>query len=206
VQGQGPDEVKAKDVVHDTLADSLLFRAPSAIDTYQRRCLDLGPLWPFREEDLARILSVAVRARGVHARIPVDNSTELTGRALDAWASGNHVKLNVERPCTRTEDTFVEAIDGGARRKCLSRFWIAKPAETIVILEAWEPDYCNDQRNGRSGHHAPLGQHQGARFIPSPDRPTRFAGGLCQYAETRPREWPPTPDVAQPEERSTTSS
>lgn len=175
---QGPNEIWAMDFVHDTLADGSLLRVLTVIDTYRRECLALVPQRRFRGEDLARILSAVGQERGLPARITVDNGTEFTSRALDAWAYWNHVQLDFSRPGKPVDNTFIEAFNGSLRRECLSQHWFASIPEAAVILTSWKREYNTDRPHSSLGNHAPLKHHEGGYFIPNPDRLAQFADSL----------------------------
>ena len=110
VIAQGANEVWAMDFVHDTLADGSLLRVLTLIDTHRRECLALVPQRRFRGEDVARIVTAIGTTRGLPTRITVDNGSEFTSRALDAWAYWNHVQLDFSRPGKPGDNTLIEAL------------------------------------------------------------------------------------------------
>lgn len=57
-------------------------------------------------------MSAVIAQRGAPARITVDNGSEFTSPALDAWAYWNHVQLNFSRPGKPVDNTFIEAFNG----------------------------------------------------------------------------------------------
>ena len=178
VLAHGPNEVWAMDFVHDTLADGSRLRVLTVIDTYRRECLALVPQRRFRGEDLARILSAVGTERGLPGRITVDNGTEFTSRALDAWAYWNHVQLDFSRPGKPVDNTFVEAFNGSLRRECLSQHWFESIPEAAAILTGWKLEYNTDRPHSSLGQHAPLTPHVGGHFIPNPDRLIQLAESL----------------------------
>ena len=122
------------DFVHDTLADGSLLRVFTLIDSYRRECLAVVPQRRFRGEDVARIVAGVGAARGLPTRITVDNGTEFTSRALDAWAYWNQVQLDFSRPGKPVDNTFIEAFNGSLRRECLSQHWFASLPECVPSL------------------------------------------------------------------------
>jgi putative transposase len=76
------------DFMHDTLADGRLVRVLTLIDSHTRECLALVAQSHFRGADVARILRDIGAQRGLPRWITVDNGTEFTSRALDAWRTG----------------------------------------------------------------------------------------------------------------------
>ena len=89
--------------MHDTLADGGRLRVLTVVDTYTRECVALEAASSFRGGDVAKILASAGRTRGgLPRRIQVDNGTEFTSKALDAWAYWNQVELVFSRPGSRS--------------------------------------------------------------------------------------------------------
>ncbi len=85
------------DFMHDALADGRLVRVLTLIDTYTRECLALIAQPRFTGEHVASVLQDLSATRPRPQRITVDNGTEFTSRALDAWAYWNHVQLDFGR-------------------------------------------------------------------------------------------------------------
>ena len=71
---------------------------------------------------LSRILAKAgTEYGGLPQRIRVDNGTEFTSKALDAWAYWNHVELVFSRPGKPVDNAFAESFNATVRRECLSQ-------------------------------------------------------------------------------------
>ena len=105
------------DFMHDTLADGRLVRVLTLIDSHTRECLALVAQPRFRGEDVARMLQDVGAQRGRPRWITVDNGTEFTSRALDAWAYWNHVALDFSRPGKPGDNCLIEAFNGSLRRE-----------------------------------------------------------------------------------------
>jgi putative transposase len=170
VLAQQPNEVWAMDFVHDTLLDGSLLRVLTLIDTYTRECLVLEAQRTFRGEDVARILARVIAARGAPIRITVDNGSEFTSRALDAWAYWNHVQLDFSRPGKPVDNTFIEAFNGSLRRECLSQHWFSSLSEAQQILNNWKDEYNTERPHTSLRDQPPATQFTGGHFIPNPDR------------------------------------
>jgi putative transposase len=112
----GPNEVWGMDFMHDTLVDGRLLRVLTLIDSYTRECLALAARTQFRGEDVAAVLQHIGTSRPLPARITVDNGTEFTSRALDAWAYWNRVQLDFSRPGKPVDNCLIEAFNGSLRR------------------------------------------------------------------------------------------
>lgn len=163
------------DFVHDTLAHGALLRVLTVIDTHRRECLAVVPQRRFRGEDVARILTAIGVQRGLPARITVDNGSEFTSRALDAWAYWNCVQLDFSRPGKPVDNTFIEAFNGSLRRECLSQHWFASLPEAEQILEAWRLDYNTQRPHSSVADQSPAAEWRGFHYAPNPDRLAHFA-------------------------------
>jgi len=170
VVAERPNDVWAMDFVHDTLADGALVRVLTLIDCHTRECLALVAQPRFRGQDVGRILSGVGATRGLPARITVDNGSEFTSRALDAWAYWNHVLLDFSRPGKPVDNTFIEAFNGSLRRECLSQHWFGSTAEAQHVLDTWRREYNTERPHSSLGHRSPLQQFTGGDFSPNPDR------------------------------------
>ena len=136
---------------------------------YTRESLALVAQARFRGEDVALVLRDVGAHRGLPRRISVDNGTDFTSRALDAWAYWNHVQLDFSRPGKPGDNCLIEAFNGSLRRECLSQHWFASIAEAQQILDGWRADY-NTERPHRSFANRSPAEHRGGHFIPSPNR------------------------------------
>jgi len=165
-----PNEVWAMDFMHDTLADGRLVRVLTLIDSYTRESLALVAQPRFRGEDVALVLRAVGTQRGLPRWITVDNGTEFTSRALDAWAYWNHVQLDFSRPGKPGDNCLIEAFNGSLRRECLSQHWFASIAEAQQILDHWRTDYNTERPHRSLANRPPAEHHRGGSFIPSPNR------------------------------------
>lgn len=150
--------------------DGRLLRVLTLIDSYTRECVALVAGARFRGEDVARVLGDLGKRRPLPQRITVDNATEFTSRALDAWAYWNQVQLDFSRPGKPVDNCFIEAFNGSLRRECLSQHWFASIPEAQQILDGWRLDYNTERPHKSLGHRAPADLHQGGAFTPSPNR------------------------------------
>jgi putative transposase len=165
-----PNEVWAMDFMHDTLVDGRLLRVLTLIDSYTRECLALVAHSRFRGEDVAAVLQHLGTRRALPRRITVDNGTEFTSRALDAWAYWNRVQLDFSRPGKPVDNCLIEAFNGSLRRECLSQHWFASIVEAQQILEAWRVDYNTERPHRSLALRAPVEHMRGGHFIPGPNR------------------------------------
>lgn len=164
------NQVWAMDFMQDTLADGRTLRVLTLIDSHTRECLTLAVAPRFTGADVARVVGAVGALRGLPARITVDNGTEFTSKALDAWAYWNHVQLDFSRPGKPVDNCLIEAFNGSLRRECLSQHWFASLAEAQQILEAWRDDYNNLRPHTSFAHRAPAAALHGGHYIPGPNR------------------------------------
>jgi putative transposase len=160
----------AMDFIHDRLVDGRTVRILSVLDVHTRECVALVARQSFRGEDVGRALSRVAEARKLPPVISVDQGTEFTSRALDAWAYQNQVKLDFSRPGKPTDNAHVEAFHGSLRRELLSQHWWVDPAEVQQVLDGWREDYNNVRPHSSLALEPPVRTHPSGRFVPTRER------------------------------------
>jgi putative transposase len=151
-----PNQTWAMDFMHDTLADGGRLRVLTVVDTYTRECVALEAGSSFRGGDVARILGNAGRTRGaLPRRIQVDNGTEFTSKALDAWAYWNQVELVFSRPGKPVDNAYAESFNATVRRECLSQHWFRDLLDAREILGSWKEEYNNERPHSSLGLETP---------------------------------------------------
>lgn len=190
------------DFMHDTLADGRLVRVLTLIDSYTRESLALVAQARFRGEAVARVLQDVGAQRALPRWITVDNGTEFTSRALDAWAYWNHVQLDFSRPGKPGDNCLIEAFNGSLRRECLSQHWFASIAEAQQILDGWRVDYNTERPHRSLANRSPAEHHGGGRFIPSPNRLLSCTSQWSPWSERRGALHPCARDVANQAQRA----
>ena len=99
------------DFVSDKFADGRSFRILTVIDQFTRECVALKADRAMTGSKVAEVLERARKQRdGLPESITVDNGSEFSGRALEAWAMTNNVQLCFIRRSAR--DRF-RATDAG---------------------------------------------------------------------------------------------
>ncbi len=136
------------DFMHDALASGRMLRIFTLIDVYTRECLALRPATGFSGAAVANVLADVAEQRSLPQRIQVDNGTEFTSKALDAWAYWNKLKLDFSRPGKPGDNAHIEAFNSLVRRECLSQHWFRSLEEADSILGAWKEEYNNDRPHG----------------------------------------------------------
>lgn len=160
----------AMDFVHDTLAGGQRIRLLTVLDVYTRECLAIAADPSLRGEDVAAVLSRVAAERGTPAVIQSDNGGEFTGRTLDLWAYGNHVRLDFSRPGTPTDNAVIEAFHRRLREECLSQHWFLSLADARQTLERWREDYNNNRPHSALRNLTPVQFRTGGAFTPDRSR------------------------------------
>ncbi len=164
------NEVWAMDFMHDTLYDGRRLRVLTLIDSHTRECLALVVRPSFCGADVASVLAQIGTTRPLPARITVDNGTEFTSRALDAWAYRHQVQLDFSRPGRPVDNCLIEAFNGSLRRECLSQHWFASGSEAQQILDRWRAEYNTERPHRSLAQRSPVEHIRGGHFIPGPNR------------------------------------
>jgi putative transposase len=141
------------DFMHDALANGRTLRIFTLIDVHTRECLALKPATGFSGAAVAQILADVSVERPLPQRILVDNGTEFTSKALDAWAYWNKVKLDFSRRGKPGDNAHIEAFNSLVRRECLSQHWFTTFEEARGVLGEFAADDSGPVP-GRS-HHRP---------------------------------------------------
>jgi hypothetical protein len=90
----------------------------------------------------AAALTRAVNERRTASRsITVDNSSEFTGRAIEAWAIQAGVQLCFIRPGRPVENGFIESFNGRLRDECLNVEWFTSLEDARQQLADWRHHY-----------------------------------------------------------------
>jgi len=164
------NEIWAMDFMHDALADGRLVRVLTLIDTHTRECLALCAQPRFTGEAVVGVLQELGKRRSLPQRITVDNGTEFSSRALDAWAFWNQVQLDFSRPGKPMDNCLTEALNGSVRRECLSQHWFTSIAEAQQTLDAWKVEYNTERPHQSLANRSPAEFPRGGHFTPGLNR------------------------------------
>jgi putative transposase len=155
------------DFMHDALATGRTLRIFTLLDVFTRECLALVPATGFTGAGVSQILADVAGERPLPQRIWVDNGTEFTSKALDAWAYWNRVKLDFSRPGRPGDNAHIEAFNSLVRRECLSQHWFRSLEEAEGVLEAWKEDYNHDRPHGSLRQMTPARYRAGVICTPN---------------------------------------
>lgn len=140
------NECWSMDFVSDKFADGRSFRIFTVIDQFTRECVGLEADRSMTGKKVAEALE---RARQERSRLPgsitVDNGSEFSGRALEAWAVANSVQLCFIRPGRPVENGFIESFNGRLRDECLNVEWFSSLDDARQKLAKFREHY-NYQR------------------------------------------------------------
>ena len=73
--------------------------------------------------------------------IRIDNGTEFTSSAVDAWAYANQVRLDFITKGKPTENGHIESFNGKFRDECLNENWFITLDDVRRKVEAYRVDY-----------------------------------------------------------------
>ena len=147
------------DFVADTLLDGRRFRALTVVDTYSRHSQIIEPDFTLTGTKVVAALERVAKQWGYPQMITVDNGSEFTSKALDAWAYAHGVKLDFIRPGKPVENAVIESFNGRFRDECLNANVFVSLHDARQKIEAWRIDY-NEHRP-----HSSLGDLTPKEFI-----------------------------------------
>ena len=142
----GPNQCWSADFVSDKLADGRSYRILTVVDQFTRECIALEADRSLHGTHVVATLKRAIEERGTAPRsVTVDNGSEFTGRALEAWAIQHGVQLCFIRPGRPVENGFIESFNGRLRDECLNVEWFSSLRDARENLARWRNHY-NQQR------------------------------------------------------------
>lgn len=136
-----PNERWSIDFVSDAVAGGRRFRCLTIVDDCTRECPAIEVDTSLTGERVVAVLERLAVTRGLPAVIVLDNGTEFTSRALDAWAYRRGVRLDFIAPGKPVQNAFAESFNGRLRDECLNAHWFLSVAEARRVIEAWRVDY-----------------------------------------------------------------
>jgi len=141
-----PNQCWSMDFVSDKLADGRSFRILTVVDQFTRECVGLEADRSMTGMKVAQALERARQERGrLPESITVDNGSEFSSRALEAWAMTNDVQLCFIRPGRPVENGFIESFNGRLRDECLNVEWFSSLDDAGQKLAKFREHY-NQQR------------------------------------------------------------
>lgn len=151
-----PNQRWSMDFVSDKLADGRSFRALTIVDQFTRECVGLEADRSMTGKKVAEVLERAQRERGfLPESITVDNGSEFSGRALEAWAIANGVQLCFIRPGRPVENGFIESFNGRLRDECLNVEWFESLDDARQKLARFREHYNHQRPHSALADRAP---------------------------------------------------
>lgn len=149
----GPNQRWSMDFMIDALGPTgRRFRVLTVVDDFTRECVLL-------HADFSIPGAAVTRELGKLQRLPeifnIDNGSEFTGKAMDAWAFENGIKLDFIRPGKPNENAFIESFNGKFRDECLNENWFVSLEEVRKTIEAWRIDYNENRPHSSLGNLTP---------------------------------------------------
>ena len=145
----------AMDFMSDSTATGRRLRTLNIVDEFTRECLAIEVDTSLTGERVVRVLDRLCIERGRPAELLTDNGPEFTGRALDAWAYANKVKLRFIEPGKPTQNGTVESFNGRMREECLNEHWFGNVGHARGIIEAWRRHYNEVRPHSSLGYQTP---------------------------------------------------
>ena len=144
------------DFVSDKLADGRSFRILTVLDQFTRECVALRADRSVTGNKVAQALDRARHERGgLPETITVDNGSEFSGRALEAWAIANNVQLCFIRPGRPVENGFIESFNGRLRDECLNVEWFSSLEDARKKLAKFREHYNHERPHSALADRAP---------------------------------------------------
>jgi putative transposase len=141
-----PNQCWSMDFMSDKLADGRSFRILTVVDQFTRECVCLEADRAMTGMKVAQALEQAKAERGrLPGSITVDNGSEFSSRALEAWVMSNDVQLCFIRPGRPVENGFIESFNGRLRDECLNVEWFVSLQDARQKLGKFREHY-NHQR------------------------------------------------------------
>ncbi|WP_425451587.1 IS3 family transposase [Crenobacter cavernae] len=152
---QAPNLSWSMDFVADGLADGRRLRCLNIVDDYTRECLAIEVDTSLPGLRVASVLERLANARGLPLSITVDNGPEFAGKALDAWAYAQGVRLSFIRPGRPVENAYIESFNGRFRDECLNEHWFVSMRHAREVIEAWRIEYNGERPHSSLGYLTP---------------------------------------------------
>jgi len=166
-----PNQRWSMDFVSDKLADGRSFRILTVIDQFTRECVALEADRSMTGRKVAELLEGVREERSLPESITVDNGSEFSGRALEAWAMANDVQLCFIRPGRPVENGFIESFNGRLRDECLNVEWFSSLDDARQKLAKFRAHYNHHRPHSSLADRTPAAFAQQMAALRSPTAP-----------------------------------
>ena len=141
-----PNQCWSMDFMSDKFADGRSFRILTVVDQSTRECVCLEADRAMTGMKVAQALERAKAERGgLPSSITVDNGSEFSSRALEAWVMSHDVQLCFIRPGRPVENGFIESFNGRLRDECLNVEWFVSLADAGKKLAKFRQHYNHER-------------------------------------------------------------
>ena len=141
-----PNQCWSMDLMSDKFADGRSFRILTVVDQFTRECVCLEADRAMTGMKVAQALERAKAERGgLPSSITVDNGSEFSSRALEAWVMSHDVQLCFIRPGRPVENGFIESFNGRLRDECLNVEWFVSLADAGKKLAKFRQHYNHER-------------------------------------------------------------
>jgi putative transposase len=166
-----PNQRWSMDFVSDKLADGRSFRILTVVDQFTRECVALEADRSMTGRKVAEVLEGVREERSLPESITVDNGSEFSGRALEAWAMANDVQLCFIRPGRPVENGFIESFNGRLRDECLNVEWFSSLDDARQKLAKFRAHYNHHRPHSSLADRTPAAFAQQMAALRSPTAP-----------------------------------
>lgn len=181
-----PNQRWSMDFVSDALTDGRKFRSLNIVDDYNRECLAAQVDTSIPGARVVRVLEQLRERRGLPQVLVMDNGPEFAGRALDAWAYQQGVRLHFIDPGKPVQNAFIESFNGKMRDECLNEHWFLSLGEARETIEAWRRDYNEVRPHSALGNRTPMECTACGATLRSPTAPCELRRREEQTQNTTP--------------------
>ena len=129
------------DFVSDCTLSGNHIRVLTVIDEATRECLALEVDSSITGRRVAIVLNRIALFRGLPKEILIDNGSEFTGNALNAWSYDHHVEHVFTDPGHPPQNGYIESFNGKLRDECLNQNLFKNLYEAKEIIEDWRNEY-----------------------------------------------------------------
>jgi putative transposase len=147
------------DFIHDSLASGRRFRCLTILDEHTRESLAIEVDHSLPARRVIEALEQLREQRGLPEVIVVDNGSEFTSRAFDAWAYARGVRLEFIQPGKPVQNCFIESFNGTLRDECLNLHWFRSIADARHSINGYRADYNHVRPHSSLGGLAPAEFH-----------------------------------------------
>jgi putative transposase len=150
-----PNERWSMDFVMDALQHGRRIRILTIVDDFTRECLATEVDTSIGGVRVTQVLDRLVAFYGKPDGVMVDNGPEFAGRALDAWAYGQKIRLDFIRPGKPVENAYIESFNGRLRDECLNVNEFISLRDAQNTIGDWKEDYNDERPHGSLGDLTP---------------------------------------------------